>query len=106
MTHMAMNSSIELFSTVLGRRGISELSSVGSASASSSSGASDENEFEATNRVYSHPTLRQNLQTHTVRPRSPDTKLCTDSPNALLSSRRASAGHQNLDTNAAHRTPT
>lgn len=67
---------------------------------------SGESELDATSRVYNQPIFKQNLSGHMHKI---DVFSCrinvTHSPSALLSSRLASAGHQNLAINAAHATP-
>ena len=61
ITHIAMNSSMELSSAVLRRFGINDVSSVTLVSVSSWRSGSGENELEATKRVYSQPMFKQKL---------------------------------------------
>lgn len=99
-----MNSFMELLSFFSGERARVSVS----LSPSYSSATSVElgaYEFDATRRVYSHPIFKQNLPESQHLIGGGEDHLSTNSPSALLSSRRASAGHQNRDTNAAYTTP-
>src|ERR1700691_3710733 len=99
-----MNSSPDLF-CLRGRR--NDVASIGSSSPTSIGfGFSGENEWDATRRVYSQPIFRQKLVVVRCQSLTSSTPLhSTYSPSCLLSSLRASEGHQNRETKPAHTTP-